>query len=91
MTSCGTPGAILSVLQGKVNELNLSQSNDEQLNKWLTYCAMMGGFNLMMRMGMRIGHRAVRHVWDGARVLSEGNAVVFGLGKARVASVIDRQ
>ncbi|KAH9052826.1 hypothetical protein EDB87DRAFT_339514 [Lactarius vividus] len=33
---CGSIEAILSVLQGKANELNQSQSSDERLTKWLT-------------------------------------------------------
>ncbi|KAN0141638.1 hypothetical protein V8E53_000100, partial [Lactarius tabidus] len=33
---CSSPDAILSVLQGKANELNQSQSCDERLTKWLT-------------------------------------------------------
>ncbi|KAH9169171.1 hypothetical protein EDB89DRAFT_1500907 [Lactarius sanguifluus] len=33
---CGSIEAILTVLQGKANELNQSQSNDERLTKWLT-------------------------------------------------------
>ena len=33
---CGSPDAILTVLQGKANELNQSQSSDERLTKWLT-------------------------------------------------------
>ncbi|KAH9169159.1 hypothetical protein EDB89DRAFT_1908813 [Lactarius sanguifluus] len=35
ITSCGSPEAILTVLQGKANELNQS-SSDERLTKWLT-------------------------------------------------------
>jgi hypothetical protein len=34
--SCDSPEAILTVLQGKANELNDSQSSDERLTKWLT-------------------------------------------------------
>ncbi|KAI9434655.1 hypothetical protein H4582DRAFT_2080666 [Lactarius indigo] len=34
--ACDSPEAILTVLQGKANELNPSQSNDERLTKWLT-------------------------------------------------------
>jgi hypothetical protein len=34
--SCDSPEAILTVLQGKANELNDSQRNDERLTKWLT-------------------------------------------------------
>jgi len=33
---CDSPEAILTVLQGKANELNQSQSSDERLTKWLT-------------------------------------------------------
>ncbi|KAI9431824.1 hypothetical protein H4582DRAFT_2132697, partial [Lactarius indigo] len=33
---CGSIEAILTVLQGKANELNQSQSSDERLTKWLT-------------------------------------------------------
>ena len=33
---CGSPDAILAVLQGKANELNQSQGSDERLTKWLT-------------------------------------------------------
>ncbi|KAH8980209.1 hypothetical protein EDB86DRAFT_3248075 [Lactarius hatsudake] len=33
---CGSIEAILTVLQGKANELNKSQSSDERLTKWLT-------------------------------------------------------
>ena len=33
---CGSPDAILAILQGKANELNQSQSSDERLTKWLT-------------------------------------------------------
>ena len=33
---CDSPEAILTVLRGKANELNGSQSNDERLTKWLT-------------------------------------------------------
>jgi hypothetical protein len=33
---CDSPEAILSVLEGKANELNRSQSSDERLIKWLT-------------------------------------------------------
>ena len=33
--SCDSPEAILSLLQGKANELNQSQSSDERLTKWL--------------------------------------------------------
>ena len=34
--SCDSPEAILSVLRGKANELNESQSSDERFTKWLT-------------------------------------------------------
>ncbi|KAH8979198.1 hypothetical protein EDB92DRAFT_419276 [Lactarius akahatsu] len=33
---CDSPEAILTVLQGKANELNQSQNSDERLTKWLT-------------------------------------------------------
>ena len=33
---CDSPEAILTVLRGKANELNGSQSSDERLTKWLT-------------------------------------------------------
>ena len=33
---CGSPEAILTVLEAKANELNQSLSSDEQLTKWLT-------------------------------------------------------
>ena len=33
---CSSPDAILTVLQGKANDLNRSQSSDERLTKWLT-------------------------------------------------------
>ncbi|KAH9008476.1 hypothetical protein EDB84DRAFT_1681985, partial [Lactarius hengduanensis] len=33
---CDSIEAILTVLQGKANELNKSQSSDERLTKWLT-------------------------------------------------------
>ena len=33
--SCGSPEAILAILEGKANELNQSQSSDERLTKWL--------------------------------------------------------
>ncbi|KAH8999668.1 hypothetical protein EDB86DRAFT_2828283 [Lactarius hatsudake] len=36
ITSCDSPEAILTVLQGKANELNQSQTSDERLTKWLT-------------------------------------------------------
>ncbi|KAI9434598.1 hypothetical protein H4582DRAFT_759734 [Lactarius indigo] len=36
ITNCDSPEAILSVLQGKANELNQSQRSDERLIKWLT-------------------------------------------------------
>ena len=32
---CDSPGAILTVLEGKANELNQSRSSDERLTKWL--------------------------------------------------------
>ena len=32
---CDSPGAILTVLEGKANELNRSRSSDERLTKWL--------------------------------------------------------
>ncbi|KAI9434602.1 hypothetical protein H4582DRAFT_2130964, partial [Lactarius indigo] len=34
--TCDSPEAILTVLQGKANELNPSQRNDDRLTKWLT-------------------------------------------------------
>jgi hypothetical protein len=36
ITSCDSPEAILTVLQGKANELNQSPNSDERLTKWLT-------------------------------------------------------
>ncbi|KAH9015126.1 ankyrin repeat-containing domain protein [Lactarius deliciosus] len=36
ITSCDSPEAILTVLQGKANGLSQSQSSDERLTKWLT-------------------------------------------------------
>ena len=33
---CVSPGAILTVLEGKANELNQTRSSDERLTKWLT-------------------------------------------------------
>ncbi|KAH9023292.1 hypothetical protein EDB85DRAFT_329766 [Lactarius pseudohatsudake] len=36
INGCGTIEAILTVLQGKANELNQSRSSDERLTKWLT-------------------------------------------------------
>src|SRR6201996_4833691 len=33
---CHSPEAILTILEGKANELNRSQSSDERLTKWLT-------------------------------------------------------
>lgn len=33
---CDSPEAILTLLRGKANELNGSQSRDERLTKWLT-------------------------------------------------------
>lgn len=33
---CDSPEAILTVLQGKANELNHSRRGDERLTKWLT-------------------------------------------------------
>ena len=36
INSCDSPAAILTVLQGKANDLNRSQGNDERLTKWLT-------------------------------------------------------
>ncbi|KAH9169162.1 hypothetical protein EDB89DRAFT_1908815 [Lactarius sanguifluus] len=35
ITSCDSPEAILTVLRGKANGLNQSQSSDERLTKWL--------------------------------------------------------
>jgi hypothetical protein len=32
---CNSPEAILTLLQGKANELNQSRSGDERLTKWL--------------------------------------------------------
>ncbi len=32
---CDSPEAILTVLEGKANELNQSRSSDERLTKWL--------------------------------------------------------
>ena len=34
--SCDSPEAILSVLRGKANELNESQSSNERFTRWLT-------------------------------------------------------
>jgi hypothetical protein len=36
ISGCDSAEAILAVLEGKANELNRSQSSDEQLTKWLT-------------------------------------------------------
>ncbi|KAH9178054.1 hypothetical protein EDB89DRAFT_1880022, partial [Lactarius sanguifluus] len=36
INGCGSIEAILTILQGKANELNQSQSSDERLTKWLT-------------------------------------------------------
>ncbi|KAH8985179.1 hypothetical protein EDB92DRAFT_1386468 [Lactarius akahatsu] len=36
INGCSSIEAILTVLQGKANELNQSQSSDERLTKWLT-------------------------------------------------------
>jgi hypothetical protein len=33
--SCNSPEAVLTVLEGKANELNQSRSSDERLTKWL--------------------------------------------------------
>ena len=33
---CNSPEAILTVLEGKANELNQSRSSDERLTKWLS-------------------------------------------------------
>jgi hypothetical protein len=33
--ACASPQAILTVLEGKANELNQSQSSDDRLTKWL--------------------------------------------------------
>jgi hypothetical protein len=35
MKGCDSPEAILTVLEGKANELNRSRSSDERLTKWL--------------------------------------------------------
>ena len=36
INSCDSPAAILTVLQGKANDLYRSRGNDERLTKWLT-------------------------------------------------------
>ena len=35
INSCDSPAAILTVLEGKANDLNRSRGNDERLTKWL--------------------------------------------------------
>ena len=35
INGCGSPEAILKVLEGKANELKQSRTGDEQLTKWL--------------------------------------------------------
>ena len=67
INSCDSPAAILTVLQGKANDLNRSRGNDERLTKWLTptvnvlnaLSATLGAGVGTVTSGMLPGHQPV--------------------------------
>ena len=67
ITNCDSPEAILTVLQGKANELNQSSNSDERFTKWLTptvnvinaLSATVGGGVGMVSTGMFLEYQPV--------------------------------
>ena len=67
---CDTPAAILTVLQGKANDLNRSRGSDERLTKWLTPTVNVLNA-LSATLGAGVGTVTSGDVaWSPARVLT---------------------
>ncbi|KAH9061877.1 hypothetical protein EDB87DRAFT_1576210 [Lactarius vividus] len=77
---CGSIEAILTVLQGKANELNQSQSNDERLTKWLTPTV-----NVLSALSVTLGE-GVGTVFPPTKIIFSAMSILLVAAKGTAAS-----
>ncbi|KAH9038753.1 hypothetical protein EDB85DRAFT_1931959 [Lactarius pseudohatsudake] len=77
---CDSPKAILTILQGKVNELDQSRRSDERLTKWLTPTA-----NVLNALSATLGE-GVGSVFPPAKIIFSGISILLVAAKGAVAS-----
>ncbi|KAH8999665.1 hypothetical protein EDB86DRAFT_3242663, partial [Lactarius hatsudake] len=77
---CGSIEAILSVLQGKANELNQSQSSDERLTKWLAPTV-----NVLNALSATLGE-AVGTVFPPTKIIFSAISILLVAARGTAAS-----
>ncbi|KAH9047937.1 hypothetical protein EDB83DRAFT_2317438 [Lactarius deliciosus] len=77
---CDSPEAILTVLEGKVDELNQSRSSDERLTKWLNPTV-----NIINALSATLGEGAGL-VFPPTKIIFSGIGILLVAAKSTVAS-----
>ncbi|KAF8267029.1 hypothetical protein EI94DRAFT_87042 [Lactarius quietus] len=77
---CDSPEAIVTVLQGKANELNQSQSSDERLIKWLTPTV-----NVLSALSATLGE-GVGTVFPPTQIIFSGISILLVAARDTAAS-----
>ncbi|KAH9172266.1 hypothetical protein EDB89DRAFT_2069913 [Lactarius sanguifluus] len=80
LKSCDSPDAILTVLEGKANELNQSRSSDDRLTKWLNPTV-----NILNALSATLGEGA-GSVFPPTKIIFSGIGVLLVAAKSTVAS-----
>ncbi|KAH8981648.1 hypothetical protein EDB92DRAFT_1819537 [Lactarius akahatsu] len=78
--ACDSPEAILTVLEGKVNELNQSRSSDERLTKWLNPTV-----NILNALSATLGE-GVGSVFPPTKIIFSGIGILLVAAKDTVAN-----
>ncbi|KAH9033922.1 hypothetical protein EDB85DRAFT_2274625, partial [Lactarius pseudohatsudake] len=80
INGCNSPEAILTILEGKANELNQSRSSDERLTKWLNPTV-----NILNVLSASIGDTA-GSVFPPAKIIFSGIGILLVAARSTVAN-----
>ncbi|KAH8982520.1 hypothetical protein EDB92DRAFT_1640898 [Lactarius akahatsu] len=77
---CGSPEAILTILEGKANELDQSRNSDDRLTKWLNPTV-----NILNALSATLGESA-GSVFPPTKIIFSGIGILLVAAKSTVAS-----
>ncbi|KAH9033915.1 hypothetical protein EDB85DRAFT_1043017 [Lactarius pseudohatsudake] len=80
INGCNSPEAILTVLEGKANELNQSRSSDDRLTKWLNPTV-----NILNALSATLGDSA-GSVFPPAKIIFSGIGILLVAARSTVAN-----
>ncbi|KAH9059129.1 hypothetical protein EDB87DRAFT_806173 [Lactarius vividus] len=83
INACDSPESILTVLEGKANELNQSRSSDDRLTKWLNPAV-----NILNALSATLGGGA-GSVFPPTKIIVSGLGILLVAAKSIVASRVE--